>query len=133
MAQKQLAYDDATYLAIQGCPTGQINGSAGQSTKFAAFLDMKIKSVTLRSTTAGTSADVINIVAVSGTTTTTTAYGTATSTSANLGQNFTPALPASQVSVSQGDLWYVQKGTDATATYVGMVEYTVNPSANPTL
>ena len=133
MAQKQQAYDHPLYLAVLPVGTGVITGAAGQSTKFAAFLDMKIKSVTLRSTTAGTSADTVNIVSVSGTTTTTTAYGTATTTSANLGQNFTPASPTSQVSLAQGDLWYVQKGTDATVSYVGMVECVVNPSANPTL
>ena len=76
MAQKQQAYDHPLYLAVLPVATGQVNGSAGTSTKFAAFLDMKIKAITLRATTAGTSADVVNIVSVSGTTTTTTAYGT---------------------------------------------------------
>lgn len=133
MTQKQLAYDDVAYLAILPVPTGQINGSAGTSTKFAAFLDMKIKSITLRSTTLGTSADVVNIVSVSGTTTTTTAYGTIGSGAGGTGVNLTPSAATSQVSLSQGDLWYVQKGTDATATYVGMVEAVINPSANPTL
>lgn len=133
MAQKQQAYDHPLYLAVLPVPTGQVNGAAGTSTKFAAFLDMKIKSVILRSTTAGTSADTVSIVSVTGTTTTTTAYGTATTTSANLGQIFTPTLPSGQVSLGVGDLWYVQKGTDATSTYVGMVECVVNPSANPTL
>ena len=133
MAQKQLAYDNVTYVAVKGMPTGQMNGSAGTSTKFAAFLDMKIKAVTLRATTAGTSADVVSIVKVTGTTTTTTAYGTIGSGGATTGTSITPSSPASQVDLSQGDLWYVQKGTDATATYVGMVEYVINPSANPTL
>lgn len=133
MAQKQQAYDHPMYLAVLPVATGQINGSAGTSTKFAAFLDMKIKSITLRATTAGTSADVVNIVSVSGTTTTTTAYGTIGSGAATTGVNLTPSAATSQVSLSQGDLWYVQKGTDATATFVGMVEAVVNPSANPTV
>jgi hypothetical protein len=133
MAQKQQAYDHPMYLAVLPVATGQVNGNAGTSTKFAAFLDMKIKSIALRATTAGTSADVVNIVQVSGTTTTTTAYGTIGSGAATSGVSLTPATAASQVSVSQGDLWYVQKGTDATATYVGMVEAVINPSANPTI
>lgn len=133
MTQKQIAYDNATYITVQGVQTGQINGSAGQSTKFVAFLDMKIKAIALRALTAGTSADVVNIVQVSGTTTTTTAYGTIGSGAATTGTSITPALPASQVNLSQGDLWYVQKGTDATATYAGAVELVINPSANPTL
>lgn len=133
MATKQQAYDHPLYQAVGSTPTGQMNGSAGTSTKFAAFLDMKIKSITLRATTAGTSADVVSLVNVSGTTTTTTAYGTIGSGAATTGVNLTPSAATSQVSLSQGDLWYVQKGTDATATYVGAVEYVINPSANPTL
>jgi len=132
MSQKQLAYDNPTYLTVQGLPTGQINGNAGTSTKFAAFLDMKIKAVTLKPTTANTSADVVNVVSISGTTTTTTAYGTFGS-GATTGTSITPTAATSQVSLSQGDSFYVQKGTDATGTYVGMIEYVVQPSANPTV
>jgi hypothetical protein len=133
MTTKQQAYDHPLYLAVGSTPTGQLNGSAGTSTKFAAFLDMKIKSITLRATTAGTSADVVSLVQVSGTVTTTTPYGTVTTGGATLGQNLTPASAASQAALSQGDLWYVQKGTDATATFVGAVEYVIQPSAATTL
>lgn len=135
MTTKDMAYDHPAYLAVLGIPTAQMNGSAGTSTKFAAFTTMQIKSVTVAATTRGTSADVINVVKVTGsggtnTTTTTTAYGTMGS-GAYYG-NYGPA-PASQVSLVQGDTWWVQKGTDATATYGGMVEAVLSPLAQVTL
>jgi hypothetical protein len=130
-----MAYDHPAYTAVRGYPTGQLNGSAGVSTKYAAFTTEIIKSVTLAATTINTSADVVNVLVVrtgagTNTTTTTTAYGTMGS--AAFFGNFTPAA-ASQVTVNQGDTWWVQKGTDATGTYVGSVEVVTSPLANVTI
>lgn len=131
MATKNMGYDSPVYQAVMGLPTGQMNGASGVSTKYAAFTALTIKSVTLQATTAGTASDNVMVMKVSGTATTTTTYGT--NGSGSTGGNFTPALAANQVSCLQNDIFFVQKGAEATGTYVGMIEYVVNPLANVTL
>jgi hypothetical protein len=136
MTTKNQAYDHPAYQAVLAVPSGNLTGSGGTGTKYAAFTALQIKSITLAATVLSTSADVINIVKITGTggtntTTTTTAYGTMGS-AAYFG-NFTPTAAASQVSLQQGDQWWVQKGTDATTTQVGMVELVIIPLANITV
>lgn len=128
MATTNMSYDHPAYTAVYGLPTGQINGNAGASTKFAAFTSMLIKSVTLKPTTAGSSNDVFSFVQISGTTTTTANLGTFGS-AATAFQNL---VSTSAIVLAQGDTGYVQKGTDSTGTYVGMIEYKIQPFANVT-
>lgn len=136
MATKSMSYDHPAYTTVRSLPTGQMNGASGTSTKFAAFTAETIKSVTLGATTVNTSADVVNILVVrngagTNTTTNTQAYGTMGS-GAFFG-NFTPAAASSQIALNQGDVWWVQKGADATGTYVGEVELVTQPLANVTI
>ena len=132
MATKNQAYDHPAYLAGLTVPTGQVNGASGVSTKFTAFTSLTVKSVTLYPTTAGTSSDNMMIMKLSGTTTTTTTYGTFGSGGAVF-QNLTPAVATNQVSAIQGDVLWLQKGADATGTYVGALELVVAPLANITV
>lgn len=132
MSTKSMSYDHPCYTAVYRQSTGQINGSAGVSTKFSAFTSLIIKSVTISATTTATSADVIQILAVrngagTNTTTNTVAYGTMGSGS--FFGNFW-LTGTSQVALNQGDVWWVQKGTDATGTYVADVELVVAPLAS---
>lgn len=136
MATKSMSYDHPAYTAVYAVPTGQMNGASGTSTKMAAWSALTVKSVTLAATTVNTSADVVNLLVVrtgagTNTTTSTTAYGTFGSGA--FSANFTPALATNQVALNQGDTWWVQKGADATGTYVGMVELVTTPLANVTL
>lgn len=139
MTTKNMAYDHAAYLSVQHFGLGQINGSGGASAKHCAFTAMQVKSITVGAALGaalGTSADVINVVKITGlngtnTTTSTTAYGTMGS-GAYFG-NFTPAIASNQVTLQQGDVWWVTKGTDATATYAGGGEVVILPQANVTV
>lgn len=138
MTQVSAGYDNPEYLARLVVGLGQMNGSGGASSKFSAFTAMTVKSITVSAALGaalGTSSDQLNIVRITGTagtntTTSTTSYG-AMGSGAYFG-NFGPA-PASQVTLQQGDTWWVTKGTDATATYAGMVELLIVPLANVTL
>jgi len=135
MTAKSMGYDAPAYLAVIPQPTGSITGASGTSTKYAAFTTMIIKSVTLAATTLNTSAETINILKVAtgsgtNTSTTTTAYGTMGS--ASYFGNFTPAVATNQVTVNQGDTFWVQKGADATGVYVGQIELVVAPLSNVT-
>lgn len=128
MATKSMAYDHPAYTAVYSDHTGQLSGSAGVGTKAAAFTNLLIKSITLKPTTAGTSNDVFSFLSISGTTTTTTAlctFGSGVTT-------FTNVALTTNNNLLQGDTWWVQKGTDATGTYIGMFEWTIVPGANVT-
>jgi hypothetical protein len=135
MTTKNMAYDHPAYQAVLAVPSGNLVGSGGTGTKMAAFTAMQVKAVQIATTVLSTSADVISVVKVTGvggtnTTTSTTAYGTMGS-GAYIG-NMTPTLPANQVSLQQGDVFYAQKGTDATGTFVGMIELAILPLSNVT-
>lgn len=136
MTIKSQVYDHPAYQAIYPIPSGTLTGANGLGTKYAAFTAQTIKSITVAATTLSTSADVVSLVRITGTngtntTTTTTAYGTVGS--AAYFANLTPLLPTSQVTLQQGDQWWIQKGTDATGTFVGMVETVIQPLANVTV
>lgn len=136
MVIKNMAYDHPAYLAVIPQSAGTLTGAAGLSTKFAAFTAMQVKSITLAALVLSTGADIVSVVKVTGvagtnTTTTTQIYGTHGS-GAYL-SNLTPLLPASQLSLQQGDTWWVQKGADATTTFAATVELAVLPLANVTV
>lgn len=127
MTTKSMGYDHPAYQAVLPIPTGQINGNGGASGKFAAFTSMLLKSVTLKATTVGTSVDTMYLYAISGTTTTTNTLGTIGS-----GGSFVNLPLTTPQSLIQGDHFWVQKGTDATGTYVGAIESVIAPLANVT-
>ena len=136
MVAKNMAYDHPAYLAVIPQTAGTITGAAGLSTKFAAFTAMQVKSITLAALVLSTGADIVSIVKVSGTlgtntTTTTQVYGT--HGSAAYLSNLTPAAPASQMTLQQGDTWWVQKGADATSTFAATVELAITPLSNVTV
>jgi hypothetical protein len=135
MTVKSQVYDHPAYQAVLPLPSGNLTGNNGVGTKYAAFTAMQIKSITIAATVLTTTADVINLVRITGTggtntTTTTNIYGTMGS-GAYFG-NFTPAAASSQISLNQGDQFWVQKGADATGTYVGMIESVIVPLSNLT-
>jgi hypothetical protein len=155
-----MSYDHAAYLAVLKQPVVQttgalITGSATNSQKYSAFTSMLVKSITtyasvlstsidtplllLRVTNNGTTA--INTVTCTYTMSTplgSAAYfansvlntASAVSTSAATTQAFT--LSGSPV-LNQGDLWFIQKGTDATCTVAYDVELAIVPLANVTV
>lgn len=135
MAVKNMGYDHAAYLAVLPQQCGTLTGAAGLSTKFAAFAAQTVKSITVAALVLSTGADIVSLVKVSGTngtntTTTTQIYGT--HGSGAYFSNLTPALAASQVTLQQGDVFWVQKGADATTTFAATVELAITPLANVT-
>jgi hypothetical protein len=133
MATKNMGYDHPAYLAVLPLATGQMTGSGGVSTKYAAFTAMSIKSLTVSAalgTSTATSADALYIVKISGTATTTATYGTIGSGVAFI--NVAPAVATNQMSLVQGDVFWAQKGTDASGTYAGAIEAVITPLANVT-
>jgi len=135
MATKSQAYDHPAYETPMFYTQGQLNGASAAGTKYVSFTNQIIKAITLWATTASTTnvGDVVSLVKISGTTTTTTAYGTFGSGVTGV-LSLTPAVATNQVTTLQGDLFYVQKGADATSTYTGgAIEVVTQPLANFTV
>ncbi|MBA0086148.1 MAG: hypothetical protein HRJ53_14265 [Acidobacteria bacterium Pan2503] len=131
MTQKTQSYDHPAYEVVlqQQAATTTLLGASAAGIKYCAFTNLIIKAFTGWITTGGTSADVVSIVKISGTTTTTQAYGTTGSGVTGV-VSLTPTNTANQVTTLQGDLYYAQKGTDATGTYTACtLEYVVQPNA----
>ena len=137
MATKNMSYDHAAYTSVRNLPvigiTAGLSGSGGTGIKYCAFTSQLVKSVTLKPTTAGTSADVVSLIQVSGTTTTTTALTTVGS-GATTFVNVAPTSGTSSLgnALIQGDTYYVVKGTDATLVLIGEIEVVTQPLANVT-
>lgn len=127
MATKNMAYDHPAYLAVYPVTLGSLNGASGNTQRFCSFATMLIKSIQLKTVTAGTSAtQVMNLFTVSGTTTTTTAlttFGSAVNTTTNVTTTLT---------LSQGDVMWVGKGTDATDVLAVGAELAYLPGASVT-
>lgn len=133
MATKSMGYDNPAYVAVHQDFMGSATGAAGTSSnKLIAFTACILKSVVAKISAAGTSADVMSLVQISGTTTTTTALGT--TGSGATGFVYYP-VPATAPVLSQGDQYYIQKGTDATLAYGTSIcmERVVQPLANVTV
>lgn len=157
MATKSMSYDHAAYLAVLNRPalsiagTG-ITGSATNTQKYSAFTSLLLKSITTFATVLSTSVDTPLLflrVTNNGTTavnTVTCTYTMATPLGsaayfANSVLNTASAVSTSAATTNlltiggspallQGDLWFIQKGTDATTTVGYEVEYAVLPLAN---
>jgi hypothetical protein len=129
MATKNMSYDHPAYTTVRSAPFAIAAGASGQSVpKYLAFTSEIVKSVTIKSTTTGTAADVISLIQISGTTTTT--YGLGTYGSAATA--FANYLPGSAANLIQGDTCYVVGGADATVVLAGNMEIVTTPGANVT-
>ena len=158
MATKSMGYDHAAYLAVMRQPvtatagTG-ITGSATNSMKYTAFTNLLVKSITtalfagsatsidtplllLRVTNNGTTA--VNTVTATYTFSTplgSAAYfansvlNTASAVGTSAATTQTLTIGGSPL-IAQGDLWFIQKGTDATDTVVYDAELAILPLSN---
>jgi hypothetical protein len=126
MATRQLSYDAPAYITPYIFSGNTTVGAAGISQKFAAFTAMKIRACLTSPTIASTAAGSQPLLyTISGTTTATTTLTVLTSASR------TPILNAlaTQISLAQGDQFYVTHGTDATASLSVALECYVTPGA----
>ena len=125
MATKNMAYDHPAYLTpyVLG---GRLSGAAG-SFKFAAFSALLVKSHTVAMRTVGTSAaDAITAFKISGTTTTTQIIGTM------VGTSIASTNVVGTMTLAQGDVLEITKGTDATDDLAYTVEMVLVPGSNIT-
>jgi hypothetical protein len=133
MSVKSQSYDHPAYTAVRNLPiigiTAGLTGSVATGLKYAAFTNEILKSVTIKPATASNSADVVSFIQISGTTTTTTALTTFGSGATT----FTNVALATQPVLLQGDTYYVVKGTDTAAAYIGEFEVVTQPLANLTV
>jgi hypothetical protein len=157
MATRSFSYDHAAYLAVLPQPAlsvagALITGSGTNTQKYAAFTSMMVKSVTAYASVLSTSADnaLLFRITNNGTTAINTVTCTYTLATPTLGSGAyfgnsvlntasavgTSAATSNLLTISgdpvllQGDQWYVQKGTDATATLGYTVEMQILPLAN---
>lgn len=127
MAKKSMAYDHAAYVTREAF-TGSLSGSGGAA-RFAAFTNMRCKSITLKPSTAGTSNDVSTVILVNGTTTTTLATATFGS-AASTGTNITLSTNATHGTFGTDGWLTVTKGTDATLVLQAAVEMEIIAGAD---
>lgn len=153
MTIKQMSYDHPAYLVrLQHMPAAQVAGASKAFDKFAAFTAMTVFSIGATTVTAGTSTytgwNGTATVTATGTGDTLTGFkisGTTTSTygpyvlDSPIGQfrriqifqtGIGSATSDGGVQLNQGDTFFVQRGTDATAVQVPYVEYALQPNAN---
>lgn len=126
MTTKSQAYDHPAYQVPVVYSGSSTAGANGVTTKFAAFTAQKIKSVTLGINVASTSATQPVMYVKSGTSTTTSTLSAITSAAVDVKNN------ALDVTLAQGDQFWVAHGTDATVVVAAAVESYVIPGANLT-
>jgi hypothetical protein len=133
MATQSMGYDNPAYLARSPLEVvtaaATLTGASTAGLKHIAWTNFLLKSVIMKPSTAGTSNDIVNLLNISGTTTTTTALGTFGSGATAFQSLPVPGTAQLQL---QGDTFWVQKGTDATVAYNGAIEQLVQPLANVT-
>jgi hypothetical protein len=153
MTQKSMAYDHPAYTARH---TGQFDtqaaGASKSYAKFLAFTAMHVFAIMTTTVTAGTSTytawngtatvtttgtgDTITAYRLSGTTTTT--YGPYANDAAVGGfRRYQISQPGAGsntadggIALAAGDLFWVARGTDATAVVVPAFEYAIDPGAS---
>ncbi len=152
MTIKSMYYDHPAYVArSQQSFANKTAGASAAFDKFAAFTALSIFSIGATCVTAGTSTytgwngtatvtattgDTITGFKVSGTTTST--YGPYVLDGAAgsfrriqiSGTGTGSSTADGGIQLNQGDLFYVQRGTDATAVQVPVVEYAIQALAN---
>jgi hypothetical protein len=152
MTTKSFAYDHAAYLTrMVHSPAAQVAGASKTYDKFVAFTAMQVFSIGATTVTAGTSTytawNGTATVTTTGTGDTITGFkvsGTATSTYGpyaldNAAGSFRriqisqtgvgSATADGGVALAQGDYFYCQRGTDATAVQLPVIEYAIAPNA----
>jgi hypothetical protein len=129
MTTKSMAYDHPVYTVPVIYSGSTTVGANGVSPKFAAYTAQKIKSVTLGVYIASTAAGSQPLLySKSGTTTSTTTLTVLTSASvAPINNDLT-----TEVTLAQGDQFWVTHGTDATASLAVAVETVVVPGSTVT-
>ena len=129
MATRSMSYDHPAYVIPYIYSGVTVAGANGVSPKFAAFTAMQIKSALVTPFVASTAAGSQPLLFVkSGTATTTTTLTALTSAA------ITPLLNdlATDVSLAQGDVFWLTHGTDATAVLAVAIETLLTPGANVT-
>lgn len=123
MAKINAAYDHPNYL-VHKALCGQVSGNAG-ATRFTFYTAAKLKSITVKPATAGTSNDAATAICIDGTTTTTVAtwtFGSAATTGTN--------IAIANTAISTNGVLTVTKGTDATAVLAVCVEVLPDPGSD---
>ena len=126
MATKTMAYDAPAYQVPAVYSAVSVAGANGVTSKFAAFTAQKIKSVTLGVFVASTSATQPVLYYKSGTTTSTATLSAITSAAV------TPKNNAVDITLAQGDQFWVAHGTDATVVLAAAIETYVIPGSTLT-
>lgn len=129
MTTKSMAYDHPAYTTPYIFSSVTVAGANGVSQKFAAFTAMKIKSTVLGVYVASTAAGSQPLLySKSGTTTSTTTLTVLTSASV------APVVDdlATEVTLAQGDQFWITHGTDATAVLAVAIETVVIPGSTIT-
>lgn len=153
MTTKNMGYDNPAYLArSQHQPGAQVAGASKVYDKFVAFTSMHVFSIITNTVTAGTSTytawNGTATVTTTGTGDTITGYKLSGTTTSTYGPYANDAAAGGVrryqmsgtgagsntadggVALLQGDLFWVQRGTDATAVVVPAVEYSIDPLAS---
>lgn len=152
MTTKSMMYDHPAYIVrMQQMPAAQVAGASKSYDKFSAFTAMVVFSIGATCVTAGTSTytawNGTATVTTTGTGDTLTGFkisGTATSTYGPYaldaaaggfrriqisGTGIGSSTADGGVLLNQGDTFFVQRGTDATAVQVPCIEYALQPNA----
>jgi hypothetical protein len=129
MTTKSMAYDHPAYTVPVIYSGSTAVGANGVSPKFAAYTAQKIKSVTLGVYIASTAAGSQPLLySKSGTTTATTTLTVLTSAAVAPINNDL----STEITLAQGDQFWVTHGTDATASLAVAVETVVIPGSTVT-
>lgn len=153
MTTESFSYDDPAYRPhFQQSMAAQVAGASKTYDKFCAFTAMTVYSIGATTVTAGTSTytawngtatvtttgtgDTLTGFKVSGTTTST--YGPYALDAAAggfrriqiSGTGVGSSTADGGISLAQGDLFYIQRGTDATAVQIPCMEYSLQPGAS---
>lgn len=124
MTTRGMAYDHPAYVSplLFG---GQMSGSGG-AVSFAAFADMIARALNVKPVTAGTSADTVTVLGITGTTTRT--LGVTTLASAQTAGTRIELTTGSNT-LTALDAVRIVKGTDATGLVAASLEAYVRPGA----
>lgn len=124
-----MSYDHPTYTVPQPYSGLSTVGANGVTTKFCAYTDSKIKSVTYAPVIVTTAAGSTPLLFTKSGTTTTTNTLTAITSASSAARNV--AL-ATAVTLAQGDQFWCTHGTDGTAAVAFSIETLIVPGANVT-
>ena len=125
MATKNFAYDHPAYQVPYVFSGSTAAGANGVSPKFAAFTDMKLKGTVYAANIASTSATQPVMYTKSGTATATTTLTALTSAATGAVVN-----DISDVTLAQGDQFWIAHGTDATVSLSVAIQAEVIPGSS---